>query len=95
MTLQDAFAFFRRLGVNPEPLSIAQFNGAYYHKFPRFRIILALSRELQVQLRDLFDEELLASRENDDRGGLECVGRILLHDLSDDFLAIAGSSCLR
>ena len=56
--------------------------------FPRFRILVGLSRELDVPLRDLIDQEKLKDA-NGHRARLERQGRMLLHDLSDDFLAVA------
>jgi len=65
---------------------------------PRFKTLLDLSRELDIPLRDLLDQqnladerndENLADERNDDRARLERRGHILLHDLSDEFLALA------
>jgi len=36
MTLQDAFDLFRRLGVNPEMLSRADFTAAYFRLARRY-----------------------------------------------------------
>jgi transcriptional regulator with XRE-family HTH domain len=57
--------------------------------FPRFKTLLALSRELNVPLRDLLDQEPLTDSNNKGRGRIELLGRTLLHDLSDEFLTVA------
>jgi transcriptional regulator with XRE-family HTH domain len=57
--------------------------------FPRFKTLFALSRELNVPLRDLLDQEPLTDSNNEGRARIELQGRILLHDLSDEFLTVA------
>ena len=57
---------------------------------PRFRTLIAVSRELRVPIRDLLDQELLMGGSNENhRTRIELRGRLLLRDLSDDFLEIA------
>lgn len=58
-------------------------------RFPRFRTLLALSRELRVPIRDILDEQSLTGGIHDDRLRLERRGRTMLHDLSDELLAVA------
>ena len=57
--------------------------------FPRFRILIALSRELRVPLRDLVDQVDQIDPSDDRRARLEFRGRALLNQLSDEFLEIA------
>ena len=57
--------------------------------FPRFRILVALSRELRVPLRDLVDQADQIDPSDDRRARLEFRGRALLNQLSNDFLEIA------
>jgi transcriptional regulator with XRE-family HTH domain len=57
--------------------------------FPRFRILAALSRELDVPLRDLVDQVDQTDPSDDRRARLEFRGRALLNQLSDEFLEIA------
>jgi transcriptional regulator with XRE-family HTH domain len=57
--------------------------------FPRFRTILVLSRDLNVPLRDLMDDQGSLADTNNDRARLEVQGRALLHDLNDEILEIA------
>jgi transcriptional regulator with XRE-family HTH domain len=57
--------------------------------FPRFRILVALSRELRVPLRDLVDQVDQIDPSDDRRARLQFRGRALLNHLSDEFLEIA------
>jgi transcriptional regulator with XRE-family HTH domain len=57
--------------------------------FPRFRTLLVLSRELDVPLRDLMEDQGSLADANNARARLEVQARTLLHDLSDELLAIA------
>src|SRR5690348_15609380 len=53
--------------------------------FPRFRTLLVLSRELDVPLRDLMEDQ--GSLAGDGRARLEVQARAFLHDFSDELLA--------
>jgi len=75
----------QRIGVGVRAI----INLEHGRHFPRFKTFFALSRELNVPLRDLLDQEPLTESNNKVRGRIELLGRTLLHDLSDDFLAIA------
>jgi transcriptional regulator with XRE-family HTH domain len=57
--------------------------------FPRFRILVALARELRVPLRDLVDQADQIDPSDDRRARLEFRGRALLNQLGNDFLEIA------
>jgi transcriptional regulator with XRE-family HTH domain len=56
---------------------------------PRFRMLAALARQLNVSLRDLFDQVDQAGPNDERRARLELRGRSLLNQLSDEFLEIA------
>jgi transcriptional regulator with XRE-family HTH domain len=56
---------------------------------PRFRMLAALARQLNVSLRDLFDQVDQTDPNDERRARLELRGRALLNQLSDKFLEIA------
>jgi transcriptional regulator with XRE-family HTH domain len=56
---------------------------------PRFRMLAALARQLNVSLRDFFDHIDQTDPNDERRGRLELRGRALLNQLSDEFLEIA------
>ena len=56
---------------------------------PRFRMLAALARQLNVSLRDLFDQVDQTGPNDERRARLELRGRALLNQLSDEFLEIA------
>src|ERR1700720_1852013 len=74
-----------RIGVSADALASLE-RGA---RFPRFRTLLVLSRELDVPLRDLMEDQGNLAGASNDRARLVVQGRTLLHDLSDEFLAVA------
>src|SRR5882724_10890921 len=57
--------------------------------FPRLRMLVALSRQLGVPLRDLLDQVDLIDPSDDRHARLELRGRALLNQLSTEFLEIA------
>ena len=75
----------QRIGLNVTAITRLE-RGVH---FPRFKTLLALSRELHVPLRDLLDQEPLTGANNDRRARVELLGRTLLHDLSEEFLTMA------
>jgi transcriptional regulator with XRE-family HTH domain len=75
----------QRIGVNVRAI----INLELGRHFPRFQTLLTLSRELNVPLRDLLDQEPLTESSNERRARIELLGRTLLHDLSDEFLTVA------
>ena len=74
-----------RIGVSADALASLE-RGA---RCPRFRTLLVLSRELDVPLRDLMEDQGNLAGASNDRARLVVQGRTLLHDLSDEFLAVA------
>lgn len=58
-------------------------------RFPRFKILAALSHELGVTIRDLLDQVDQNDPTNVRRARLELRGRALLSEFSDDFLELA------
>ena len=58
-------------------------------RFPRFKVLVAMSQELGVPLRDLVDQVDQEDPRNDRRARLELQGRALLSELSDEFLELA------
>ena len=74
-----------RLGYSIEAIASVERG----QSFPRFRILVALSRELRVPLRDLVDQVDQIDPSDDRRARLEFRGRALLNQLSDEFLEIA------
>src|SRR5262249_22771470 len=74
-----------RIGVSADALASLE-RGA---RFPRFSTLLVLSRELGVPLRDLIEDPKNVANASNDRTRLVAQARTLVHDLSDEFLAIA------
>lgn len=74
-----------RIGISANTIAVIE-RGTYY---PKFGNLLLLSRGLDVSLRDLLEDREDSADANNDRARLEVQGRILLHDLSDEYLAIA------
>ena len=74
-----------RIGVSADALASLE-RGA---RFPRLRTLLVLSRELDVPLRDLIEDQKNVADASNDRARLMVQARTLVHDLSDEFLAIA------
>ena len=74
-----------RIGVSADALASLE-RGA---RFPRLRTLLVLSQELDVPLRDLMEDQGSLADANNARVRLEVQARTLLHDLSDELLAIA------
>ena len=57
--------------------------------FPRLRMLVALSRQLRVPLRDLLDQVDQTDPSDERRAQLELRGRAVLNQLTDEFLEIA------
>ena len=74
-----------RLGCSAEAIANLELG----RRFPRFRTLGVLSRELGVPLRVLLDQVDQKDPGNDRRARLEIKGRALLGQLSDGFLEIA------
>jgi transcriptional regulator with XRE-family HTH domain len=74
-----------RLGCSPDGLAEMELG----RRFPRFKVLVAMSQELGVPLRDLVDQVDQADPRNDRRARLELQGRALLSELSDEFLELA------
>jgi transcriptional regulator with XRE-family HTH domain len=77
-------ALAERLGYSIEAVASLERG----QSFPRFRVLVAISRELRVPLRDLVDQ-LDQIEPSDDRRARLFRGRALLSRLSNDFLEIA------
>jgi len=56
---------------------------------PRFRMLAALARQLDVSLRHFFDQVDQTNPNDERRAHLELRGRALLNQLSNEFLEIA------
>src|SRR5262245_44156269 len=74
-----------RLGCSADHLGQIELG----RRFPRFKILAALSYELDVPLRDLLDQVAQSDPANIRRAQLELQGRALLAEFSDPFLEIA------
>ena len=74
-----------RIGISGDALAELELG----RRFPRFKVLVALSQELDVPLRDLVDQVDQADPKNERHARLELQGRALLGELSDQFLELA------
>ena len=74
-----------RIGCSADALAEMELG----RRFPRFKVLAALSQALDVPLRDLVDQVDQADLNNERRARLELQGRALLGELSDEFLELA------